>query len=138
MLASTAKPPPQLLLLLLLLHCCRSQYLHHSRSPFGPWVPVVPQGCTESTGVWPNGGGNNPSPYIVDAEASALTGLPASTVVVMVQSPPGSGLQESRVGGARRARLESLLAGWWQLNHPSAEHRHQTNQQASLIRFRPR
>ena len=27
------------------------QYLHHSRSPYGPWEPVVPQGCSESTGV---------------------------------------------------------------------------------------
>ena len=89
------RPPPRLLLvlaLLLLLHCrcCSAQYLHHSRSPFGPWLPVVPEGCTESTGVWPHGGGNNPSPYIVDAEASALTGLPTGTVVIITTCNQGN------------------------------------------------
>ena len=72
------------------LQRCGAQYLHHSRSPFGPWLPVVPQGCTESTGVWPHGGGNNPSPYIVDAEAGALTGLSANTVVIITTCNQGN------------------------------------------------
>ena len=35
----------------LMTACSHAQYLHHSRSPYGPWEPVVPQGCSESTGV---------------------------------------------------------------------------------------
>ena len=40
-----------LVALVLLAPSSVGQYLHHSRSPYGPWEPVVPQGCSESTGV---------------------------------------------------------------------------------------
>ena len=71
-----------------------SQYLHHSKSPFGPWEEVIPEGCTEGTGVWSGGGGNNPSPYIVDEEASALTGLANNSVVIITTCGQGNRTHE--------------------------------------------
>jgi hypothetical protein len=60
-----------------------AQLLHHSRSPYGPWEPVVPAGCNASTGIWRDGGGNNQSPFYITKAVAGLTGLPVDSLVAI-------------------------------------------------------
>lgn len=82
-----------------------AQYAYHSKSPYGPWDPIMI--ATPPNVSWPPGaiwygkhcnaaaaakdggklnpldcGGNNPSPYIIDSEAAVDTGFAAGTVVI--------------------------------------------------------
>jgi hypothetical protein len=68
--------------------CCvieptSAQLLHHSGSPYGPWEPVVPEGCNGSTGIWRDGGGNNQSPFYITESVAAATGLPVDSLVAV-------------------------------------------------------
>jgi hypothetical protein len=68
--------------------CCviepaAAQLLHHSSSPYGPWVPVVPEGCNGSTGIWRDGGGNNQSPFYITKSVALITGLPVDSLVAI-------------------------------------------------------
>ena len=79
-------------------------YLHASKSLDGPWEPVIPRGCNDSTGIWqrndsiPFGagiaGGYGGGPFLVDAETAAASGLQEGNVVVITtynyQYPRGS------------------------------------------------
>jgi hypothetical protein len=88
---------------ILLLVPILSQYAYHSKSPYGPWAPIkikTPKGVNFPEGaIWfgpycrypssnasklmpLNCGGNNPSPYLVDSEASAMTGYSPGTVII--------------------------------------------------------
>ena len=107
---------PRGLLLLLLFTDAQAQYLHHSSSPFGPWTPVIPEGCTESTGVWPNGGGNNASPFIIaDEETSALTGLPINTVVIITTCNQGTRAHPNANASLRGYMCVGVAKSW---RHP--------------------
>jgi hypothetical protein len=61
----------------------QGQLLHHSRSPDGPWLPVIPRGCNGSTGIWRDGGGGNQSPFFITEAVSKLTGLPNNSIVAI-------------------------------------------------------
>ena len=78
---------------------CIAQYAYHSKSPFGPWEPIIiptppgvhlPPGavwygphCKATAAAAPlDCGGNNPSPYVVDAEAGNMTGFAPGTVII--------------------------------------------------------
>ena len=61
----------------------QGQLLHHSRSPDGPWLPVIPPGCNGSTGIWRDGGGGNQSPFFITEAVSNLTGLPNNSIVAI-------------------------------------------------------
>ena len=56
---AAAAPALRLCLLGAMLAAARGQLLHHSSSPTGPWIPVIPPGCNGSTGIWRDGGGAN-------------------------------------------------------------------------------
>ena len=79
-------------------------YLHASKSIGGPYEPVIPPGCNDSTGIWlrndsvPFGAGVAGSygggPFLVDAETAAASGLKEGNIVVITtynyQYPRGS------------------------------------------------
>lgn len=79
-------------------------YLHASKSIDGPYTPVIPPGCNDSTGIWqrnnsiPFGagvaGGYGGGPFLVDAETAAASGLQEGNIVVITtynyQYPRGS------------------------------------------------
>lgn len=79
-------------------------YLHASKSIGGPYEPVIPPGCNDSTGIWqrnesiPFGagiaGGYGGGPFLVDAETAAASGLQEGNIVVITtynyQYPRGS------------------------------------------------
>eukprot|EP01043_Picozoa_sp_COSAG02_P006347 COSAG02_NODE_179_length_31090_cov_49.813785_38_plen_569_part_00 len=81
------RQPPLWLQTSLLLHMLwrpsGAQLLHHSSSPYGPWEPVVPEGCNASTGIWRDGGGNNQSPFYITEAVSRLTGLQVDSLVAI-------------------------------------------------------
>jgi hypothetical protein len=60
-----------------------SQLLHHSSSPYGPWIPVIPDGCNGSTGIWRDGGGNNQSPFYITEAVASITGLPKDSIIAI-------------------------------------------------------
>ena len=80
---AAAAPALRLCLLGAMLAATRSQLLHHSSSPTGPWIPVIPPGCNGSTGIWRDGGGANQSPFFVTEAVSKATGLPNNSIVAI-------------------------------------------------------
>ena len=68
-------------------------YLHSSKSIDGPWRPVIPHGCNDTTGIWqanasiPFGagiaGGYGGGPFLVDKETADASGLAEGSVVVI-------------------------------------------------------
>ena len=68
-------------------------YLHASKSIDGPYEPVIPPGCNDSTGIWqrnetiPFGagiaGGYGGGPFLVDAETAAASGLQEGNIAVI-------------------------------------------------------
>eukprot|EP01047_Picozoa_sp_COSAG01_P047191 COSAG01_NODE_4486_length_4982_cov_12.700799_2_plen_275_part_00 len=91
---------------LTLLVSIPGQLLHHSSSPDGPWIPVIPAGCNGSTGIWRDGGGGNQSPFFVTEAVSRLTGLPNNSIVAITMFSTNS----SRGHPNPNATLNSYMA----------------------------
>jgi hypothetical protein len=91
---------------LALLTSLPAQLLHHSSSPDGPWIPVIPLGCNGSTGIWRDGGGGNQSPFFVTEAVARLTGLPNNSIVAITMFSTNT----SRGHPSSNATLNAFMA----------------------------
>ena len=96
-----------------LLASLRGQLLHHSSSPDGPWIPVIPSGCNGSTGIWRDGGGGNQSPFFVTEEVARLTGLPNNSIVAITMFGEGGGRGHPNPNATLNAFMAVGVAKTW-------------------------